>query len=539
MDLIPVCTTKEMQAIEKKAIAGNLNKGFALMQKATQALLDIVIQDSKNFSPVTYFIFAGKGNNGGDGILLASYLIDQGYNVLAFIIADPTEIKAEAALAYAELQKRDPDNLYHRFINREDQINICINALDKSDSVNYVIDALLGVGATGAPRDLIATAIKQINNVIRANQERTRLVAIDIPSGVDADSGEVYENAFTANLTVSIGFPKLGSYFYPAKYHFSSTLIEGLDYPLEIVQSSLEYGLFFPTMNFFKKALPRRKIDGSKFDHGVVLSLSASPGMSGAGVLSAYAAYKSGAGLVKVISDLESTKIMATKLTEAVYYSYAESKSSALNTVKELMKSSYDAICIGPGLGKEQKSTIEHILKHSTAPIILDADGLNSFAGDYKKFKDHHSELLLTPHRGEYLRLFPDDFNEYSKPIEIISALKKRAEELKAIILLKGNPTLIADAKGHVFVMPHGNSALATAGSGDVLTGIISGLVAQISLRAINPNPEITVLTQAAILATYLHARAGEFASIELTEYGTIATDIVGFVPLAFKELIG
>lgn len=538
MDLIPICTTKEMQAIEKKTITGNFRSGFSLMQKAVQALLDIVIQDSKNLSPVTYFIFAGRGNNGGDGILLASYLIDQGYSVLAFIIAEPNQIEGEAALAYAELQKRDPDNLYHRFINSEDQINIFIKALDKSDSINYIIDALLGAGASGAPRGLIATAIKQINNAIQSNQERTRVISIDIPSGVNADSGEVYENAIAANLTVSIGFPKLGSYFYPGKFNFSSTLVEGLDYPLEIVQSSLEYGLFFPTMNFFKKALPRRKIDGSKFDHGVLLSLSASPGMVGAGVLTAYAAYKSGVGLVKVISDSESTKIMAAKLTEAVYYSYIEAKNSALDTVKELMKTNYHAVCIGPGLGKEQKSTIEHMLKHSSTPVVLDADGLNSFAGDYKKLKDHHSELLLTPHRGEYLRLFPHDFDEHSKPIDVIVALKKRATELKAIILLKGNPTLIADAKGHVFIMPFGNSALATAGSGDVLTGIISGLVAQISLRAINPNPEITVLTQAAILGTYLHARAGEIASMELTEYGTIATDIVGFLPLAFKELI-
>ncbi len=538
MDLIPICTTKEMQAIEKKTIAANFRSGFSLMQKAVQALLDIVIQDSKNLSPVTYFIFAGRGNNGGDGILLASYLIDQGYNVLAFIVADPSEIANEAALAYAELQKRDPDNLYHRFINSEDQINIFIKALDKSDSINYIIDALLGAGASGAPRGLIATAIKQINNVIQANQERTRVISIDIPSGVDADSGEVYENAIAANLTVSIAFPKLGSYFYPAKFHFGNTLIEGLDYPLEIVQSSLEYGLFFPTMNFFKKALPRRKIDGSKFDHGVLLSLAGSPGMVGAGVLTACAAYKSGVGLVKVISDSESTKIMAAKLTEAVYYSYTDTKNSSLDTVKELMKAKYHAVCIGPGLGKEQKSTIEHMLKHSSAPVILDADGLNSFAGDYKKLKDHHAELLLTPHRGEYLRLFPHDFDENSKPIDVIVALKKRATELKAIILLKGNPTLIADAKGHVFIMPFGNSALATAGSGDVLTGIISGLVAQISLRAINPNPEITVLTQAAILGTYLHARAAGLASTELTEYGTIATDIVGFLPLAFKELI-
>lgn len=538
MDLIPICTAEEIKELDRRSTNNDPQRGFALMQQAATSLIDLVIQDSKNYIPVTYFILAGKGNNGGDGILLGSYLLDQGYTAIIFIFSKPEELSQESKLAYAELQQRDPENTHHRFITDESEIHYCTDTFNQTIGVNYIIDAILGVGIKGQPRDFIATALEYINLYLLENRNRSRIIAIDAPSGVNSTTAEVYTPAIPADLTISLGFPKLGCYFYPGKAFFSNTIVKSLDYDPTLARECLSELLFFPTNNFFRKSLPPRIINGSKFEHGVVLNFSGSIGMTGAAILSTNAAYKSGAGLVKVISETDANKIIATKAIEAVYYSYNDN-ASFLSTARQSLESRHQAICIGPGLGNNKKEIIDYIITNTNAPVILDADAISAYASKAKDLKKHSSEILITPHRGEYLRLFPEDFDANASALDTIHQIKKRAKELNITILFKGNPSFIVDPHTRVFIIPYGNSALATAGSGDVLTGLITGLAAQLSLRASSMNQsEISILTQAAILGAYIHARAGELASLELTEYSTTATDIANFIPLVFKELI-
>jgi NAD(P)H-hydrate epimerase len=287
--------------------------------------------------------------------------------------------------------------------------------------------------------------------------------------------------------------------------------------------------------------MPPRITNGSKYDHGIAILIAGSKGMTGAASLASLAAYRAGLGLLHLISDEESLKIISSNILEIVSHSLGEDD---LELCKSLLKKHVSVFSLGPGLSSSHNDLVQNLVTNINAPMILDADAINAWEHDIKKLKKHKHDLLITPHAGEYARLFGKLAGDI-KPLDLIKELRAKAQDYSMTILYKGAPTIILDPNGKAFIVPYGNSGLATAGSGDVLTGLITGFSAQIytikskypEIRFFYEDFNISPLTQAAILAAYLHGKCAELAAKELTEYSVMASDLIRFIPRAIKQI--
>jgi NAD(P)H-hydrate epimerase len=431
---------------------------------------------------------------------------------MCFGLCSPDQFKGEARLAFDQYTARKGN-----FLLLDDSEDLC--SLPK---YTLIIDALLGTGLKGNPHGLFAEAILAIN------QSGVPVLSVDTPSGLDNDNGNPGNPCIKANVTVAMGFPKIGAYFYPGKSYIGNYCIKDLGYPDEIVEET-QPGFFLPTPENLRKLLPTRKPWGSKFDHGIVTMVCGSRGMTGSASLASIAALRTGCGMVHVASPQSVIPILSAQLMEIVLHGIAETDNgtpalSSVSGIVDLSKKSH-SLCIGPGISHEEETgkLVRELVKAIEIPIVLDADGINAYKGHASELKNKKSQLLITPHKGEWSRLFgalPEN------PMDAITTLKDTAREYGLTILYKGSPTLVADPNGKAYLLPFGNSGMATAGCGDVLSGIISSLVAQ-----------GCGLTDAAILGAYLHGEAGNAAGNEFGEYSMIAGDIVDNIYKAIKTL--
>jgi len=305
--------------------------------------------------------------------------------------------------------------------------------------------------------------------------------------------------------------------------------IADLGYPADIVEEQ-SIGIFLPDIDFFRRVLPARKENGSKIDHGLALLLCGSRGMTGAAALASMAALRSGCGMVHLAVPESLVNTLAVKVTEPVLHPLTETASgvcavSALNEVLSLCER-MNALCIGSGLSRDPQtaSLVRELIGKTDKPAVIDADGLNAFAGCLPEFAKHKGEIVITPHMGEWKRLFGELPDE---PLERINKLREYAAQYNVNILLKGSPSLAVSPKGTAVILPFGNSSLAKAGTGDVLGGIIVSLIAQ-----------GCSCFEAAILGAYLHGEAGRLAGLDLTEYSVLAGDLMRYIPEVIKGVI-
>jgi NAD(P)H-hydrate epimerase len=326
-----------------------------------------------------------------------------------------------------------------------------------------------------------------------------------------------------------MGFAKIGSFFYPAKGCVGRLIVQELDYPKHIVEQ-FHHTLYAPARHDVQSMLPPRHPGGSKHDHGLVCMVCGSPGMSGSAALAAQAALRSGCGMVHAAIPRSIFDVLSIKLNEVVLHPLAQTAEgsvapAAVPQVAALC-GSMQALCIGPGLSHhpDTSAAVRHIVKDNTLALLLDADGINAYKGCAAELKNHASPLIITPHRGEWERLFGP---LPSEPGAACARLQDIATDYRMTIVYKGAPTLIATPQGRVYLLASGNSGMATAGSGDVLSGIISALLAQGSSAE-----------DAAVLGVYLHGSAGDYAATERSEYGLIASDIVEHLGAAFLSLL-
>lgn len=520
-----------MKRIDRAAIDGNLETGMTYMHRASRGLFDLIISEilkhQKQGSKTRTVVLCGSGNNGGDGLLLASHLIEEGYPCVCFVLADSKKLQGEAAKALETLVKTKPDACF--FIETVEKLYLLkehLNFIAGGNEHAFIVDAILGIGFSGELREPIKSTIDLVNSY---KQSKT-VIAVDSPSGVNNDTGEISQVPIRANYTLSMGLPKLGSFFYPGRAFYGLTAIHQLGYPEKVFKENYKSDVFF--VNSVKPYFPPRQINGSKYDHGIGLLIAGSEGMAGAAILSSKAALRSGIGMLHLLSS--ETDLVTSQSPETITHKLKKSAKDNLKLIEEIKKN-FQVISIGPGLGKDHNELAHSIVKETRVPVILDADGINAFQNKTELLKEAKTEIIITPHEGEYLRLFPDDFKKSSLPIEKIEAIRTRAKEMKINILLKGTPNLIADTEGKVFIVPYGNSALATAGSGDVLTGMITAFMAQLSLRTM-PEKNISKLVQAALLACFIHGKAGEAASIDMTEYCVTASDLINYLPKVIKD---
>lgn len=511
--MIPVLTVAQMREIDENAIGGNLTVGYSYMLRAGLGLFNAAVEMITSKTGGEIAIICGKGNNGGDGYVTGRMLLDAGYRVMCYSLFDIDDLRGEAAFAFEEYVEKKGN-----FIVLND-----IADLSSLSNCSLIIDAMLGTGLRGDPRGICAQAIEAVNN------SGIKVLSADTPSGLNNDTGIPGNPCVKATVTVTMGFPKIGLYFYPGRLYTGQLKICDLGYPDEIVAQK-KGTVYLPSIHSIRKAFPSRHPEGSKFDHGQALLLCGSRDYAGAPSLVANAALRSGCGMTHLAAPQSSIQILSTKSTETVFHSLAETEtgSMAFSALEQIFKLSEDkdALCIGPGLTHDDQvcKLVRKLIKSVKIPVVLDADGLNAFKGSSDDLKTHSGNIIITPHAREWQRLFGDIPAE---PLEVISKLKKIAGEFQITILLKGSTSIVADPQGDVFILPFGNSALAKAGTGDVLSGIIVSLLAQ-GVEA----------PTAAILGGYIQGQAGVLASYDMTEYSVTATDVISYICQVIKAIV-
>lgn len=486
-------SAKEMKIYDAYTIERIGIPSLVLMERAALQTVFEIEKRVENFSKV--LVIAGTGNNGGDGFAIGRLLLDKGIDVDFYLLGERENCSQETKKQIEILEKYGMKCLSN-FLDREYDI---------------IIDALLGGGLS---RDLNGKYAKIVENM---NKMQAYKVAVDIPSGIHADDGKVMGVAVKVDLTVTYAYAKRGLYLFPGAEYVGEIVC------VDIGISSLSFENKKPEIFTYDESeislLPARQADGNKGTFGKVLVVAGSEGMSGACQLCAKAAYRIGAGMVKVVTHEKNREIIQTSLPEALLQTYTEQMDWKESFYESLRWAT--TILIGPGTGQNAviESMLTILLTESNLPLLMDADALNLIAANeelrklLRQTKDR--KIILTPHLGELSRLAKIDIAELKKnPLEIA---KNLAKEFHCCVVCKDARTYVVDAvKENIYLNTAGNSGMATAGSGDVLAGIVAGLLAQ--------NMDSF---ESACVGTYLHAKAGERATKESNEYALIATDIV------------
>ncbi|HEX4466937.1 MAG TPA: NAD(P)H-hydrate dehydratase [Solirubrobacteraceae bacterium] len=501
--LTPLPGAEAMRAVDRWAIEQQGVPGLDLMERAGVGVARAVARRVPD-GPVA--IVCGKGNNGGDGLVVARLLRETGREVAVICIAPPDALDGDAAENMRRLPGAPPLQL-------EDSA-----ARDAIARAAVVVDAVLGTGFAGEPRDAAAEAIEAID---RADAP---VVAVDVPSGVDASSGVVAGAAVHAVATVTFHAAKPGLWIMPGKAHAGEVETIEIGVPRGAPLDA-QIGLISPSVG---ELLPKRAGDTTKFASGQVVIAGGSRGLTGAPLMASHASMRAGAGYViacvpaslqNVLAAAATPELMTRGLPEA---DGSLAPAAAVAGVLEVIRPG-GALALGPGLGRSDGAVTfaRSLARAAQAPIVLDADGLNAHAGRLAELRGRTEPTVLTPHAGELARLLELDSKQIER--ERLRHVRAAAEQSGAVVVLKGDDTLIAKPSGEVAVSRGGSPALATAGTGDVLTGVIAALLAQ----------RLDAFTAAAA-GVWLHAAAGrEAARRQGAAEGVIAGDVIEALPAA------
>jgi len=513
-------TSEQIKMLDKLSIEKIGIPGVVLMENAGKSVADFI---SERWSSPSYvYIFCGTGNNGGDGLVAARHLYNRGYKVKVFLAGPKEKIKGDAAV--------NLNIALNMGINIKQVLSLQDLPLSEEENSHkekiILIDALLGTGARGAPKGII----EEIVNLI--NKWKGVKIAVDLPTGVNADTGEVAGKAVKADYTITFAYPKRGTYLYPGIDYVGEVKVIDIGIPFDIlerenltIKTSLLLGRDFSPEIFY------RRPSSHKGEFGHLLVLAGSSGLTGAATLSCMAALKIGAGLITLGIPESLNPILEEKLTEVMTLPLPETKKGVLSikSFDEIKNFSNkcSALVIGPGLSRdaEVQELVEELLKSLRLPVVLDADGINCLAGKIDLISRYQGPVILTPHPGELARLTGTSTAEIQK--DRIKAAVELAQTTGKIAVLKGAGTVIADSKGTSWINTTGNPGMASGGSGDVLTGIIGGLLAQ------RKDP----LT-CAKLGVYLHGLAADLAIKKQDGIPLLtARDIVENLVLAIRSL--
>ena len=509
-------TAKEMKALDVQAQNDYAMPGILLMDNAAQAVAEAVHEALTALEGERVVIFCGGGNNGGDGLGAARWLQSYGVSVRAFVVGAALDaVQGDAALELAMFTKAGGRV---EALSTEDDWVLAELAASKAD---VLVDALLGTGFHGELEGDVLRACELLN------KSEKYILAVDVPTGVNADNGAVSENAVRADHTVTMALVKTGLLLYPGREYCGDIELADISMPVKLVEE-YKSDKYRRTDEIVRELLPLRKANAHKGDAGRVVICAGSPGYTGAAALASDAAVKAGAGLVSLYTPLSSRDVLAIKLTEVMVHGLLERMPGILGggAASDVASSAEaaDVLAIGPGLGTSESTqeAVRTILQKITTPVVIDADALTALAGHTEILAAMQAQKVLTPHPGEMARLTGLEIAEIEA--DRINIAKKYAEQWQAIVVLKGAPTVIGCPNGTVYVNSTGNSSLATGGSGDVLTGIIAGLAAQ----------EIS-LQEAAICGVYLHGLAAELTGIDI---GLAAGELAALLPQAREQVL-
>jgi len=502
----------EMQALDRHTIDSLGVPGEVLMEVAGCAVA-VRVCELLDRRDERIDIICGLGNNGGDGFVAARHLALWGYAPRIVVHGDSTRLRGEAA-----------DNLA-----RARAVGVPIE-LDgwRPPHGAVVVDALFG---TGLNRDLDGAAVAIVEEINGAAAAGARVISVDVPSGIDADSGRVLGAAVEAAVTVTIGLPKLGLALDPGRRLAGEVSVARIGIADEAPDVELAAGLW--SRKACAGQLPLRPTDGHKGTFGHVLVVAGSRGKTGAAHLAALGAARSGCGLVTVACPAGLEAILEVKTTEAMTVGVpdTEDQSFAAIAVERILElaSARDVVALGPGVGQHPECTalMREVAKRFDGPMVIDADGLNAFAqepGAIEMLKARGGSTILTPHPGEAARLL--DTTPAQVNSDRVNAARSLARRSGSLVLLKGASSIVARPDGLVLVNPTGGPALATGGTGDVLTGLIAGFLAQGCSG-----------WRAAGLAAWIHGDAADRIALRSGSSGMLAGDLADEIPLTCRAL--
>ncbi len=515
--MIKVVTATEMQELDRRATAEYGMPSLLLMENAGTETVREMLAAFPALPSLRVAIVCGRGNNGGDGFVIARHLLNRGTLVETFLLARREEIKGDARVNLEILAKMGaaPGEI----TGAEDLATVAA----RIDSADVVVDALLGTGTQGPVKGLFAEAIELVNRAHRP------VVAVDIPSGLAADDPEPPGPAVRATLTVTFALPKPCLVLYPAAACAGSVRIGDIGMPAALRRDpKLRLGLL--EAGDVASVFPRRDPAAHKGTFGHVLVIAGSVGKTGAAALAGQSAQRVGAGLVTLAVPESLNNVLEVKLTEVMTEPVAETEArtigrEALDRLLHLAQGK-NAVAIGPGLGTHPSTQklVQELLPALRIPIVLDADGINALAGQADLLKRAAAPLILTPHPGELSRLLGVPRDEVLK--RRIGLARDVAGRFNVTVVLKMARTVIASPTGDAVIVPTGNPGMATGGTGDVLTGLIAGLLTQ----GVEPG-------LAAQAGAYLHGLAGDLAAEGLGQEAMLAGDLLERVPEAIRLL--
>jgi ADP-dependent NAD(P)H-hydrate dehydratase / NAD(P)H-hydrate epimerase len=514
-----VVSAEEMRWCDETTINTYGVPGLLLMENAGRGVAEVVKQEFSPLESKHILVICGKGNNGGDGFVVARLLSNSCAHISVLLVGSPSELKGDAKtnfkilLVVAKKSKGQID--IRRYSKR------LLAAFPKPD---IIVDAMFGTGFTGSVRKPFADLIEWVN------QRQAKIVAVDIPSGIDGTTGVVGNYAIRANLTVTFGYLKSGLLCNQGRELVGSVHVVDIGIP-RLVSEDKRLKTFLVEQSDVRLILPKRSIHAHKYNVGKVLVLAGSKGLTGAAALCCTSTLRTGAGAVVLGTPDPVYQVLARKLTEAMVFPLPATSAgtlslAALDKIRERL-SWADVLVVGPGLSlnSETQQLILKILHEYSGKTLIDADGLNALAvHGISKLHSSHARFILTPHIGEFSRLSRIPSNKVEE--HRIEAAREMAKKNGATIVLKGVPTIIASKDGSAILNSTGNPGMATAGAGDVLSGIIAGLWAQGMSD-----------TEAAWTGVYLHGLSGDTIAKKIGERSLVANDIIEYLPSALQSI--
>ena len=510
-------TASEMQEMDRKTIESFGIPGRVLMENAGRGATRILFKRFSGLSDKKVGVIAGRGNNGGDGFVIARYLAQKGIRVSVYLLATSSLVKGDAA---ANLKLLAPLNI--PVIEIPDQ-NLFLK--NKSSMLNQDIwvDAILGTGLKSDVKGYFKEIIEFINSLNRP------VFAVDIPSGLNSDTGQPCGASIRAHTTATFAFAKTGHLLFPGADYTGNLEIIDIGIPPYIAEriGPFQYLL---TPDLVRTSFQPRPSDAHKGNAGHLLVIAGSTGKTGAAAMTAMSAMRAGAGLVSLGIPKSLNSVLEALCLEAMTCPLPETRDgmldeSSFDMIMELLAGK-KCLAIGPGLGTgvKTKNLVCRIIQECMIPIVIDADGLNSLAGNTEILQNLKAPVILTPHPGEMARLINTTAGYVQK--DRINCARNFALKFNVHLMLKGARTVIAHPDGKVFINPTGNPGMASGGMGDVLTGIIAGLVAQ------GYSPE-----SATHAGVYLHGAAADAIAKKIGPFGFLATEVMEAIPEQIGKL--
>jgi NAD(P)H-hydrate epimerase len=512
-----IVTGAQMQELDRRAIAEARIPGTTLMERAGSGVAAHIERIFGPLSGKVITIFCGKGNNGGDGYVAARLLHRRRANVRVLAMAPVSELSRDAATMYRQFVRAAGKSAVRPYTSKSQ-----VQPLLRDSTL--LVDALLGTGLATEVTGRYADAIDGLNEADRP------VVAVDLPSGLHADTGAILGRAVRASDTVTFGLPKLGLYQNHGIDLAGRVAIVDIGIPPAYVDA-VPSRTSLITPSFVRASLPARRLSSHKGTFGHAGIIAGSVGKTGAAAMAAKAALRVGAGLVTVAIPSSVNDVLESKLLEAMTVPMPETKARTLSrTAFDRLRAfigARTAIAIGPGLSTHPETVelVQALVKLLDRPAVLDADALNALAGRAALLTECKTPPILTPHPGEMARLEMDATSQ-SVNADRIGTATRFARERGVFVVLKGARTVIARPDGTVGISPTGNPGMATAGTGDALTGMMAGLLAQ-GLAS----------WEAACSAVYLHGLAGDLAASATGQAGLIAGDVIEQIANALRSI--